>query len=87
MFNNSNLKIYLFILKRLQILFQITMFCLVAVASARPQLYNDYSYETTGPQSYSDITDENDPRFMFDVSTSRKTLQKCIILIIFGIKI
>ena len=43
------------------------MFCLVAVASARPQLYNDYSYESTGSQSYSDISDENDPRFGFDV--------------------
>ena len=33
------------------------MVCLVAVASARPQVYD-----------YSSITDENDPRFMFDVS-------------------
>jgi len=45
---------------------KIAMFCLVAVASARPQLYNDYSYESTGSQSYSDITDESDPRFGFD---------------------
>ena len=33
------------------------MICLVAVVSARPQV-----------DDYSSITDENDPRFMFDVS-------------------
>ena len=41
------------------------MVCLLAVASARPQLYNDYNTVET----YSDITDENDPRFGFDVSS------------------
>jgi len=49
---------------------KIAMFCLVAVASARPQRYNDLSYgssyDTVSSQSYSDITDESDPRFGFD---------------------
>ena len=55
------------------------MLCLVAVASARPQRYNDLSYgssyDTVSSQSYSDITDESDPRFGFDVRIKRNIYQ------------